>query len=722
MIRRIYDEVSYKKDLLAQSFEAYLQENISDRDNCIYMYKEPDLLVTGKILPTFSVIDKRWGVILIYIFDLQEECISELNNNYWVINGNKEVNKVKYFDNYCYKLESDIKSPLHEFEDDIIFHKIVIFPNIQKDTDKKIDLQIRNGEIYYSDFRSQNIFEKYSAQPEIKDNDWLLLNSCITKSDILSNNTSVLIEEPAKNLREAIDINNRKIYEFDEIQLSASLGITEECEQIRGLAGTGKTVILAIKAAKLHRTDKNLKIAYVFYTKSLYTQVKGLVRKYYNKLTGEEPDWDKLKILHGWGGRTTGEGFYYNICNDNGLIAQSYNDVGYAKSPFGEACARILDKNLIREYDYVLVDEAQDMPPEFFRLVEKVTKQPSKIVIAYDQLQTITDVEMPQFDKLFSEDIQLKKQYDHILKKSYRNHINVLMVAVAFGFGMYSPDKKMVQIINDKANWEALGFEVECTEKQDGNIENGTEVIIKRPSENSPNNIDKTYNKYDTMNFAIYGNRMAEIAEVCKKINELVTVEKVRPEDIMLIDLEPKAKAVLVNIQQILYTEYNINAKIPGITEDPRTFIAEDRITLTVPRLAKGNEVPIVFVIGGETIYGVTSLASKRLCRNSLFISLTRAKGWAFLSGAGDNAQYLKNEYDEIHSSKSEFHFVFPSEQEIQNMSKLDYLLKENKLEETQKKADDLSKMLEDIEQLERLKLVLDDATRERLKELAKEI
>ena len=157
---------------------------------------------------------------------------------------------------------------------------------------------------------------------------------------------------------EAIDINNRKIYEFDEVQLSASLGITEECEQIRGLAGTGKTVILAIK---------------------------------------------------------------------------------------------------------VLVDEAQDMPPEFFKLVEKVTKQPSKIIIAYDQLQTITDVEMPQFDKLFDE--ELKKEYDHILKKSYRNHINVLMAAVAFGFGMYAPDKKMVQIISDKANWEALGFEVKCTEK-----------------------------------------------------------------------------------------------------------------------------------------------------------------------------------------------------------------------------------------------------------------
>lgn len=269
MIKRIYDEVSYKKDLLAQAFEAYLQTFIKNRDNCIYMYKEPDILVEGNILPTFSVIDKEWGMIIIHVFDLQEECITELTDNYWIVNGNKEINKVRYFENYCYRLENEIKSPLHEFENDIKFHKIVIFPNISKTSDKKINLKLRNGEIFYSDYRSQNIFEKYAQQEEITDDDWTLLNSCITKSDVLSSNNSVLIEESARNLREAIDINNRKIYEFDEIQLSASLGISEECEQIRGLAGTGKTIILAIKAAKLHRVDRNLKIAYIFYTKSL---------------------------------------------------------------------------------------------------------------------------------------------------------------------------------------------------------------------------------------------------------------------------------------------------------------------------------------------------------------------------------------------------------------------------------------------------------------------
>lgn len=329
---------------------------------------------------------------------------------------------------------------------------------------------------------------------------------------------------------------------------------------------------------------------------------------------------------------------------------------------------------------------------------------------------------MPQFDKLFDEEIKLKKEYDHILKKSYRNHINVLMAAVAFGFGMYAPDKKMVQIISDKANWEALGFEVECTEKQNGNIENGTEVIIKRPQENSPNNIDETYKKYSTMNFKIYENRSEEVRDVCKQISELIFVEKVRPEDIMLIDLEPKAKTTLVSVQKRLYSEYELIAKILGITEDPMTFIEEGRLVLTVPRLAKGNEVPVVFVIGGETIYSATSLADKRLCRNSLFVSLTRAKGWAFLSGAGKKAQLLQQEYHEIERAKSEFHFIFPSEEEVQTMSQLDYLLKGNELEEAQQKVEGLSKMLGDPEQMKKLKLVLDDTTREMLKELAKEI
>lgn len=63
---------------------------------------------------------------------------------------------------------------------------------------------------------------------------------------------------------EAIELNNKKIAQFDYDQMAASLTITEKSERIRGLAGSGKTVLLAMKAARLHKRFPEKKIAFVF--------------------------------------------------------------------------------------------------------------------------------------------------------------------------------------------------------------------------------------------------------------------------------------------------------------------------------------------------------------------------------------------------------------------------------------------------------------------------
>ncbi len=89
MKKQIYDRVSYKKDHSAQAFLKYLDEKIGNRKDCICMYKEPDFLVEGNVLPTFTIIDKLLGVIFIKLYDYTEDTLTEVNNKYWVISGNK---------------------------------------------------------------------------------------------------------------------------------------------------------------------------------------------------------------------------------------------------------------------------------------------------------------------------------------------------------------------------------------------------------------------------------------------------------------------------------------------------------------------------------------------------------------------------------------------------------------------------------------------------------
>ncbi|NDM57585.1 hypothetical protein GY108_30595, partial [Klebsiella pneumoniae] len=73
-------------------------------------------------------------------------------------------------------------------------------------------------------------------------------------------------------------------------------------QRIRGLAGSGKTVILAMKAAHLHMTRPNDKILVTFFTKSLRSPIKDLVTKFYRHYKEIDPDWNNIHIRHGWGG------------------------------------------------------------------------------------------------------------------------------------------------------------------------------------------------------------------------------------------------------------------------------------------------------------------------------------------------------------------------------------------------------------------------------------
>ena len=552
-------------------------------------------------------------------------------------------------------------SPLNGIDNELKFTSFIIFTNLEKERVKIHENFMRN--IWFSDYISGNMFDNM-CEHRLDDDNWKRLLSVIEKANVLAKDIGIPIEKPAKNLREAIAINNQKIYTFDETQLEASLSITDACEQIRGLAGTGKTVILAIKAAKIHRYDPNAKIAYVFYTQSLYTQVTRLIQKYYVKLTGVQPS-ENLKILHAWGGRTTGEGLLYNVCRTNGLSPIPYYEVRGYSNPFGEACKRVSAYNLRKEYDYVLIDEAQDLPEEFFYLVAKIVKDPKKIVIAYDQLQTTTDVSMPDFEELFGKDkngepqVKLLEENDHILKKSYRNYRDVLLIAMAFGFGIYAVDG-MVQMIRSVKNWKALGFDFEKINNVGDDISFSSRVIVERTKENSPNEINQLYEKYPIVNFDFYSTINEEYQRVSEKIDELITQEKVKPEDIMVIDLRKKSKELLQRMQELLYKKGHLSI-IPGIVEDSKNFFQDECVTLTTPRRAKGNEVPIVFVLGGNSMYDETSMAKRRIARNSFFISMTRSKGWVFVSGAEDNIDLFKEEYEKIVSKLPCFEFPITS-------------------------------------------------------------
>ncbi len=658
---KIFDLDFYEKDITSQRVAKNIKSLLAPFEG-LWLYREPEMRTEGGQLPSFTILSPDFGIVFIKTYDYDVDSLKCIDKDFWIINGQKVISECKRFRNYVHKVDGKLKDPLAGLDNEIPIQVLYVFPYINH-LEFFNNIGLRNNEkIIFGENFAINIEKLESCIPEL---DFRRVMSIIENANIINQVSDIYIEEPAKNISEAIVLNNKRIALFDKDQMEASLTITDKSERIRGLAGSGKTVLLAIKAAKLHNRFPNKKIAFIFYTKSLYFQARNLIRKYYYQLADSEPNWDNLIVMHSWGGVTVGNGFYFSICKECDITPKTYKQGQYR-----DLCQELLDSNRLKEmFDFILIDEAQDFPLEFFKVVYQVAKAPKKIVVAYDELQSTNDITIPEFSELFGEtngkpNISLDAKHDYILKKSYRNTIDVLITAFSFGFGFYS---ELTQIIQDKTTWEALGFTT------NSRLESGERVVIHRPSTNSPNSVTNIYKQVEPVNWNVCDNNYDVAQKVVNQIVDLIEDEKVNPTDILVIDIKKNNEKLLNLIQDGLFDK-QIESHIPGIVSDAREFFRDGKVTLSTPRNAKGNEVPIVFVVGCEDIYSKHDRINKRQARNFMFISITRSKGWVYLFAAGRVKTNFQNEMNAILKNCPDMIFEFPSQEKIQQLSKIDFL------------------------------------------------
>lgn len=74
---------------------------------------------------------------------------------------------------------------------------------------------------------------------------------------------------------------------LDSLQSRAVIETVEGVQRVRGLAGSGKTIVLALKAAYLHAQHPDWRIAVTFNTRSLKSQFTRLIETFVVEQTGE---------------------------------------------------------------------------------------------------------------------------------------------------------------------------------------------------------------------------------------------------------------------------------------------------------------------------------------------------------------------------------------------------------------------------------------------------
>lgn len=466
------------------------------------------------------------------------------------------------------------------------------------------------------------------------------------------------------------------IANFDEKQRRAALSTVTGPQRIRGLAGSGKTVILAMKAAHLHLTNPEARILITFYTKSLNETIRTLVTKFYRHYKDEDPNWALIHVRHGWGGGRKA-GVYHDACMRAGIESLSFpiaKQRAGGGDPFDFACSSYLQQAAGEQqfYDYFLIDEGQDFPSSFYQLAYRITKgdrDKKNIVWAYDELQNILDVKIRSPEELFGADdagalVSLDRssanlprgaENDIVLSKCYRNQREVLVVAHALGFGVYG---QLVQMLESADHWGDVGYEV----KEGDFTRPGSHVVIERPERNSPLSIG------DVSGYPIIGCYVAQdlIAECSWAVSQVKSflAGGLNPHDIVVVCLDDRnVRYYFKEISSILAAagvgSHNLSAD--SFSELP--FFAEGRVTLSTIYKAKGNEAPAVIVVGLDGAGRRT-----RAGRNKVFTALTRSKAWVRVSGMGDIAVGLMNEISEALAKFPNLEFVMP------DLSKINFI------------------------------------------------
>jgi hypothetical protein len=224
------------------------------------------------------------------------------------------------------------------------------------------------------------------------------------------------LEEPEPETETAAD-RLLAVMDLHQEQLARSLG--EGHRIVRGVAGSGKTLILAFRAEYLARASSRPVLVLCY--------ANGIAGRLENAMQDRGVE-DRVKVstFHAW---------CFHMLRTYGIAApdeREFPDYAARLAAGVQAVSDAVDKGQIPggQYDAVLIDEAHDFEPQWLGLAAKmVNPQRRSLMIAYDDMQAIYKGRArPVWRQLGIE----AKGRTTVLKVNYRNTAQILALARRF--------------------------------------------------------------------------------------------------------------------------------------------------------------------------------------------------------------------------------------------------------------------------------------------------
>jgi len=465
-----------------------------------------------------------------------------------------------------------------------------------------------------------------------------------------------------------------RIFKLDEEQRKIANQYPEGPQRIRGLAGTGKTVVLTRRAAKIHADHPDWNIAVVFFTRSLYEQIRRQISEVCQSKFDIEPDWEKIQVMHAWGSQEQ-VGFYRLLANHCGLPPKSLEGAkaelkaknDYTTEPFDYICQELLEKKaekIPQLFDVILIDEGQDLPPAFYRLAYQSLRDPKRFYWAYDEAQGIGSLTVPGTAELFGQDEAGKPKVKLggravVLRNCYRTPRMILMAAHAINMGLLRQGQPL-QGVTQKEQWENLGYEV-----VEGDFRKpGSPVVLTYKSSHAVD--QETFDpKVDPQSLLIWHTFPSEEEEqdwIVQHIERDLKDWSFQPEDLLVTNVTGlKGNKAYWQSLQAKLKRRGISALIAGEDASQDIFRLPGHVTLSGIFRAKGNEAWKVYVCQFQNTTEPGSIEQQLIRRNQAFVALTRTKLWCVVTGISPKDQ-LAPAFQELQQAKEQYPYLrFPA-------------------------------------------------------------
>jgi superfamily I DNA and RNA helicase len=376
---------------------------------------------------------------------------------------------------------------------------------------------------------------------------------------------------------------------------------------VRGVAGSGKTIVLAHwlqKTVKQLMEKPDCTIWGVYGNRSLARLITDTIEEAWKaENKGQAFPWNSRVTL--WHIKDILE----DLLPEVGLSFRPYaSNFDYDKASEHYLQRRPIDQ-IVPRCHAMFIDEAQDMGPDTLKLLSALVEQTDpndpksrSINIFYDNAQNVYGRSTPKWAEI---GLDLRGR-STVMKESFRSTIPITEFALNVLYKLEKPDA-------DADHKELV--ERGLIEKTERNGKEWWHVRFNQVDGPSP-----IFKKYITLD--------EQVGAIAEQVFRWVTQEGVRPRDICILSNDKKhGDRIATQTSELLK---KIGAK--AIFQVGEKFDPDDRtVIVTTTQSFKGYDAEVVVIGGVERFIG-----GKKILANNLYVAMTRARSILAIFAAYD--------------------------------------------------------------------------------------